>query len=181
MSIYLKNFGPVKKIIYSLHFISHNSLQGILIFIFLFFLPQKPFAQKTQNKKLKTENKQDFKGLKALAEQYLEKNNQDTALMYAQKSVEAYQKETRIEDREQYCQALSLVGEIYSQKLMYQNALDYKLKHMECRKIQNGVKHPDYAASLSDIATVYYYLKKLPEAESLYKQTLVIQKDFFGA
>jgi TPR repeat protein len=61
-----------------------------------------------------------------------------------------------------------------------QEALDFSLKALSIRRKMLGTQHPDYAASLQNLANNQRYLGDLAQAEKTYREVLALQKKLLG-
>ena len=137
-----------------------------IIFFLSFILPGNSFCQTWQH----------YDSLRAV---YLQRLNYDTAIIYAEKALQAV-KGTKGDKDTLYVNMLrELVGvDYYSGK--YPIAIEYCKKEIEIRKTIQGEENPDYATSLNDLANLYDAMGDYPASVPLFLAAKEILKKTLG-
>ncbi len=110
---------------------------------------------------------------------YLQKQSYDTALVYAEKSLQAVKEKTGENDT-LYANMLRAIMDINYYMGKYAIAIEYCKKEKEIRKTIQGEKHPDYATTLNCLASLYDVSGNYPAAEPLYLDAKSILKEVLG-
>ena len=141
-------------------------MKKIIFIIFIFFTPLFLFSQTWQS-------------LDSLRLVYQEKQSYDTAIVFAEKALQAVKTITGEKDT-LYAKRLSVLFELYYYNRNYPKAIEYCEKEKEILKITIGEKHPDYAQTINNLAYLYSLIGKYSNAESLYLESLKIRKEVSG-
>ncbi|HOY31527.1 MAG TPA: CHAT domain-containing protein [Bacteroidales bacterium] len=109
----------------------------------------------------------------------MEKQSYDTALVNAEKALQAV-KEKVGENDTLYANILSYLLEINYYMGNYSKAIEYGEKEKKIRKKIQGEKHPAYATAINNLAIVYTGMGNYDAAESLYIESKNICKEVLG-
>jgi Tetratricopeptide repeat. len=101
------------------------------------------------------------------------RSNRYDDLLVLNKGIVEVQKSKEIESIEKQGQSLYLSGKFKEAAPLYEQAADIRLHDV-------GAAHPDYATALTNLALIYFQLKRYDDAERLYKQALTIRENADG-
>ncbi|MCX6247624.1 MAG: CHAT domain-containing protein [Bacteroidetes bacterium] len=110
---------------------------------------------------------------------YQQQQKFDTAILYAEKALQAV-KENTGENDTLYARMLLRLMEVNGYSGNYAKAIECCQKEIEIRKNIQGVKHPDYANAIGNLAELYRETGNYSSAEPLFLEAKSIYKEVRG-
>jgi len=99
----------------------------------------------------------------------------EQAFLYIEKALSAYNKQDSL-----YADFLALLGDIAYETGDKKQTEIYREQELVLRITIQGENHPKYSICLSNLAGLYGEMNRFADAESLFKQSILIQEKYFG-